>query len=66
MIILISLQKCIINNYCIMKTMVLLLVSLMPFALFSQSKSNDVDIKKPMLGEIDRYVVPLQVVTPER
>lgn len=35
-----------------MKTMVLLLVSLMPFALFSQSKSNDVDIKKPMPSEI--------------
>lgn len=52
MIILISLQKCIINNYCIMKTMVFLLVSLMPFALFSQSNSNDVDIKKPMPSEI--------------
>lgn len=35
-----------------MKTMVLLLVSLMPFALFSQSNSNDVDIKKPMPSEI--------------
>ena len=32
--------------------MVLLLVSLMPFALFSQSNSNDVDIKKPMPSEI--------------
>ena len=35
-----------------MKTMALLLVSLMPFALFSQSNSNDVDIKKPMPSEI--------------
>lgn len=35
-----------------MKTMVFLLVSLMPFALFSQSNSNDVDIKKPMPSEI--------------
>lgn len=31
-----------------MKQIVLLLVLLMPFALFSQSKSNDVVIKKPM------------------
>ena len=31
-----------------MKTFVLLLVSFMPFALFSQSKSSNVDIKKPM------------------
>jgi len=30
-----------------MKTIVLLLVSLMPFALFSQSKSNNMVIKKP-------------------
>ena len=31
-----------------MKTIVLLLVSLMPFAMFSQSKSSNVDIKKPV------------------
>ena len=31
-----------------MKTFVLLLVSFMPFVLFSQSKSSNVDIKKPM------------------
>ena len=31
-----------------MKQIVLLLVSLMPFALFSQSKSSNVDTKKPM------------------
>ena len=31
-----------------MKTFVLLLVSFMPFALFSQSKSSNVDIKRPM------------------
>lgn len=30
-----------------MKTIVLLLISLMPFALFSQSKSNNMVIKKP-------------------
>ncbi|MBQ9577037.1 MAG: hypothetical protein IJV11_09175 [Muribaculaceae bacterium] len=30
-----------------MKTIVLLLASLMPFALFSQSKSSNADIKKP-------------------
>ena len=31
-----------------MKTFVLLFVSFMPFVLFSQSKSSNVDIKKPM------------------
>ena len=31
-----------------MKTIVLLLVSLVPFALFSQSKSSNADIKRPM------------------
>ncbi len=35
-----------------MKTFVLLLVSFMPFVLFSQSKSNNVDIKKPMPSNI--------------
>ena len=35
-----------------MKTFVLLLVSFMPFALFSQSKSSNVDIKKPMPSNI--------------
>ena len=40
-----------------MKTIVLLLVSLMPFALLSQGKSNSVDIKKPMPSNI---VVSLQ------
>ena len=35
-----------------MKTIVLLLVSLMPFALLSQGKSNGVDIKKPMPSNI--------------
>ena len=35
-----------------MKTIVLLLVSLMPFALLSQGKSNSVDIKKPMPSNI--------------
>ena len=41
-------RKSVIKKYCIMKTFVLLLVSFMPFALFSQSKSSNVDIKKPM------------------
>ena len=36
------------KKYCIMKTIVLLLTSLMPFALFSQSKSSSVDIKRPV------------------
>ena len=45
-------QKSIIKKYCIMKTFVLLLVSFMPFALFSQSKSSNVDIKKPMPSNI--------------
>ena len=35
-----------------MKTIVLLLISLMPFALFSQSKSSNADIKKPMSTNI--------------
>lgn len=35
-----------------MKQIVLLLVSLMPFALFSQGKSNSVDIKKPKPSNI--------------
>ena len=35
-----------------MKTFVLLLVSFMPFALLSQSKSSNVDIKKPMPSNI--------------
>ena len=35
-----------------MKTFVLLLVSFMPFALFSQSKSSNVDIKRPMPSNI--------------
>jgi hypothetical protein len=35
-----------------MKTFVLLLVSFMPFALFSQSKPSNVDIKKPMPSNI--------------
>ena len=35
-----------------MKTIVLLLISLMPFALFSQSKSSNTDIKKPMSTNI--------------
>ena len=35
-----------------MKTFVLLLVSFMPFVLFSQSKSNNVDNKKPMPSNI--------------
>lgn len=35
-----------------MKTIVLLLVSLMPFALFSQGKSSKVDIKKPKSSNI--------------
>ena len=35
-----------------MKTFVLLLVTFMPFALFSQSKSSNVDIKKPMPSNI--------------
>ena len=35
-----------------MKTFILLLVSFMPFVLFSQSKSNNVDIKKPMPSNI--------------
>ena len=45
-------QKSIIKKYCIMKTFVLLLVSFMPFALFSQSKPSNVDIKKPMPSNI--------------
>ena len=45
-------QKSIIKKYCIMKTFVLLLVSFMPFALFSQSKSSNVDIKRPMPSNI--------------
>ena len=40
------------KKYCIMKTFVLLLVSFMPFALFSQSKSSNVDIKRPMPSNI--------------
>ena len=40
------------KKYCIMKTFVLLLVSIMPFALFSQSKSSNVDIKRPMPSNI--------------
>ena len=36
------------KKYCIMKTIVLLLTSLMPFALFSQSKSSSADIKRPV------------------
>jgi len=36
-----------------MKAIVLLLVSLMPFALFSQSKSDNADIKKPMTQNRD-------------
>ena len=41
------------KKYCNMKTFVLLLVSFMPFALFSQSKSSNVDIiKKPMPSNI--------------
>ena len=35
-----------------MKTIVLLLVSLMPFAMFSQGRSNSVDIKKTMPSNI--------------
>ena len=35
-----------------MKTFALLLVSFMPFVLFSQSKSSNVDIKKPMPSNI--------------
>ena len=35
-----------------MKTFVLLLVSFMPFVLFSQNKSSNVDIKKPMPSNI--------------
>ena len=35
-----------------MKTFVLLLVSFMPFVLFSQSKSSNVDIKRPMPSNI--------------
>ena len=35
-----------------MKTFVLLLVSFMPFALFSQSKSSNVDIRRPMPSNI--------------
>lgn len=35
-----------------MKTFVLLLISFMPFALFSQSKSSNVDIKRPMPSNI--------------
>ena len=49
-------QKNIIKKYCIMKTFVLLLVSFMPFVLFSQSKSNNVDIKKPMPSNI--FIAP--------
>ena len=45
------------KKYCIMKTFVLLFVSFMPFALFSQSKSSNVDIKRPMPSNI--------VITPE-
>ena len=45
-------QKNIIKKYCIMKTFALLLVSFMPFVLFSQSKSSNVDIKKPMPSNI--------------
>jgi predicted 3-demethylubiquinone-9 3-methyltransferase (glyoxalase superfamily) len=37
---------------------------------FSEALSQQLEVidgnKKPMLGEIDRYVVPLQMVTPER
>ena len=40
------------KKYCIMKTIVLLLVSLMPFALFSQDKSSKMDIKKPKSSNI--------------
>ncbi len=43
-------EKC--YKKCIMKTFVLLLVSFMPFVLFSQSKSSNVDIKKPMPSNI--------------
>ncbi len=39
-----------------MKTFVLLLVSFMPFVLFSQGKSNNVDIKKPMPSNI--FIAP--------
>ena len=35
-----------------MKTIVFLLTSLMPFALFSQSKSSNADIKRPMTSNI--------------
>ncbi len=45
-------RKSVIKKYCIMKTFVLLLVSFMPFALFSQSKSCNVDIKRPMPSNI--------------
>ena len=45
------------KKYCIMKTFVLLLVSLMPFVLFSQSKSSNVDITRPMPSNI--------IITPE-
>jgi hypothetical protein len=40
------------KKYCIMKTFVLLLISFMPFALFSQSKSSNVDIRRPMPSNI--------------
>ena len=40
------------KKYCIMKTFVLLLISFMPFALFSQSKSSNVDIIRPMPSNI--------------
>lgn len=49
-----------------MKTIVLLIVSLMPFALLSQSKSGNVAIKKPMPSNIVVAPIPSEDVLSEK